>query len=65
MFKILALKLLSHGDSWAILRAAVQKHAETNGYSVVRDFGGHGIGLEFHEDPFVAHVGEKAGKKCF
>lgn len=39
--------------------AAVQEHAEKNGYSVVRDFGGHGIGLEFHEDPFVAHVGEK------
>lgn len=37
---------------------AVQKHAEANGYSVVRDFGGHGIGLQFHEDPFVAHVGE-------
>ena len=31
---------------------AVQKHAEANGYSVVREFGGHGIGLEFHEAPF-------------
>ena len=39
--------------------AAVQAHAEKNGYSVVRAFGGHGIGLEFHEDPFVAHVGKK------
>ncbi|MGL5380053.1 type I methionyl aminopeptidase, partial [Clostridium sp.] len=39
--------------------AAVQEHAEKNGYSVVLDFGGHGIGLQFHEDPFVAHVGEK------
>lgn len=38
---------------------AVQTHAEANGYSVVRDFGGHGIGLLFHEDPFVAHVGTK------
>lgn len=38
---------------------AVQKHAETNGYSVVREFGGHGIGLKFHEDPFVSHVGKK------
>ena len=36
---------------------AVQKHAESNGYSVVREFGGHGIGLEFHEDPFVFHYG--------
>ncbi len=38
---------------------AVQKHAESNGYSVVREFGGHGIGLEFHEEPFVSHVGKK------
>ena len=38
---------------------AVQKHAEKNGYSVVREFGGHGVGLEFHEAPFVSHVGKK------
>ncbi len=38
---------------------AVQKHAESNGYSVVREFGGHGIGLEFHEEPFVSHVGKR------
>ena len=37
---------------------AVQQHAESNGYSVVREFGGHGIGLEFHEDPFVGFVGK-------
>lgn len=39
--------------------AAVQEHAESNGYSVVRDFGGHGVGLKFHEDPFISHVGKK------
>lgn len=39
--------------------AAIQEHAEAHGYSVVRDFGGHGIGLEFHEDPFVYHFGNK------
>lgn len=39
--------------------AAVQEHAEKNGYSVVREFGGHGVGLKFHEDPFVSHVGRK------
>ncbi|MEG1411100.1 MAG: methionyl aminopeptidase [Terrisporobacter sp.] len=38
---------------------AVQTHAESNGYSVVREFGGHGIGCEFHEDPFVFHYGGK------
>ncbi|AIY84837.1 methionine aminopeptidase, type I [Clostridium baratii str. Sullivan] len=39
--------------------AAVQEHAEKNGYSVVRDFGGHGVGIRFHEDPFVAHIGTR------
>ena len=39
--------------------AAVQEHAEGNGYSVVREFGGHGVGLKFHEDPFVSHVGRR------
>ncbi|WP_195938136.1 methionyl aminopeptidase [Romboutsia sp. 1001713B170131_170501_G6] len=36
---------------------AIQQHAQANGYSVVEDFGGHGIGLQFHEDPFVYHYG--------
>ena len=35
---------------------AVNDHATANGYSVVRDIGGHGCGLEFHEDPFVSYV---------
>lgn len=39
--------------------AAVQEHAEANGFSVVRAFGGHGVGMQFHEDPFVAHIGNK------
>lgn len=37
---------------------AVQSCVEENGFSVVREFGGHGIGKEFHEDPFVGFVGE-------
>lgn len=36
--------------------AAILAHARANGYSVVREIGGHGIGLEFHEDPYVSHV---------
>ena len=39
---------------------AIQKHAEANGFSVVREFCGHGIGAKFHEDPQVLHYG-KAG----
>jgi methionyl aminopeptidase len=38
--------------------AAIQKHAEGAGYSVVREFCGHGIGREFHEDPQVLHYGQ-------
>lgn len=40
---------------------AIQVCAESHGYSVVRDFVGHGIGRVFHEDPQIAHYGE-AGK---
>lgn len=39
---------------------AVYDHAHANGYSVVREIGGHGVGLEFHEDPWVGYIG-KAG----
>lgn len=35
---------------------AVRDHARENGYSVVREIGGHGIGLQFHEEPWVGYV---------
>jgi methionyl aminopeptidase len=37
---------------------AIQQHAETHGFSVVREYCGHGIGREFHEDPQVLHYGQ-------
>lgn len=37
---------------------AIQRYAEKNGYSVVREFCGHGIGKVFHEDPQVLHYGK-------
>jgi methionyl aminopeptidase len=37
--------------------AAIQEYAEAEGCSVVRDFVGHGIGREFHDEPKVSHVG--------
>lgn len=37
----------------------IDQYAQENGFSVVRDFGGHGIGLQFHEDPFVHHYGPR------
>jgi methionyl aminopeptidase len=36
---------------------AIERHAKKNGYSVVRDYCGHGIGREMHEDPQVLHFG--------
>ncbi len=38
---------------------AIQKHAEGQGCSVVREFVGHGVGFEFHEPPQVPHFGQK------
>ena len=38
---------------------AINDHAQANGYSIVREIGGHGVGLEFHEDPFVSYVTRK------
>jgi methionyl aminopeptidase len=38
---------------------AIHDYVRNNGYSVVREIGGHGIGLEFHEEPFVSYVSKK------
>ena len=35
---------------------AINSHAQKHGYSIVEEIGGHGIGLEFHEEPFVSYV---------
>ncbi|MCD8026606.1 MAG: methionyl aminopeptidase [Clostridiales bacterium] len=39
--------------------SAINDFVEENGYKVVREVGGHGIGLEFHEEPWVSYVSEK------
>jgi methionyl aminopeptidase len=43
------------GDIGAAIAALAHKH----GYSVVKEFGGHGVGIEFHEEPFICHEGKK------
>lgn len=57
---MLGIEQIKDGARLGDIGHAIQLHAEKNGYSVVRDFCGHGIGREFHEDPQVLHYG-KAG----
>jgi methionyl aminopeptidase len=45
------------GANLGDIGAAIQRHAEGHGYSVVREFCGHGIGRKFHEEPQVLHYG--------
>ena len=46
------------GVHLGVIGAAIQKHAEAAGFSVVREFCGHGIGRNFHEEPQVLHYGK-------
>lgn len=46
------------GKSLGDVGAAIQAYAEGEGFSVVREYGGHGVGRSLHEDPFVQHYGE-------
>lgn len=52
---------LDHVKPWTPLGdmgSAINEFAKKNGYSVVREIGGHGVGLEFHEEPWVSYVSE-------
>lgn len=55
----LAIETVKIGGRFGDIGAVIQQHAESHNYSVVREFVGHGIGRNFHEDPQVCHVGEK------
>ena len=54
----LAIATVRVGSRIGDIGHAIQEHAHKNGFSVVRDFVGHGIGRVFHEDPQVPHFGE-------
>lgn len=47
------------GNTLGDVGHAIQRYVEKNGYSVVRDYIGHGIGRDFHEEPAVHHVGKR------
>jgi methionyl aminopeptidase len=56
----LAIKQVKPGTRLGDIGSIIQKHAEKNGFSVVREYCGHGLGTAFHEDPQILHYG-KAG----
>jgi methionyl aminopeptidase len=53
----LGIQVVRPGGRLGDIGAVIQKHAEKNGFSVVREFCGHGVGRDFHEDPQVVHYG--------
>ena len=55
---IKGIELIRPGLKLGDLGQAIQKHAESMGYSIVREYCGHGIGRNFHEDPHVLHYGK-------
>jgi methionyl aminopeptidase len=54
-----ALDIVRPGTTLGDIGHVIQSHAETNYYSVVREYCGHGIGKVFHEDPQILHYGRK------
>ncbi len=54
-----AISIIKDGIHLGDIGETIQKHVEKKGFSVVRDFCGHGIGKIFHESPNVLHYGKK------
>ena len=54
----LGIRAVRPGARLGDIGAAIQAHAEKQGFSVVREFCGHGIGRKFHEEPQVLHYGK-------
>ena len=53
----LGLEQVKPGERLSNISHAVQTHAEENGFSIVREYVGHGIGQDLHEDPQIPHYG--------
>ena len=59
-----AIKILKEGIRLGDIGSVIQEHVETQGFSVVQDFCGHGIGEKFHKEPSILHYGKKvSGEK--
>jgi len=52
------IEMVQPGTALGDIGHAIQRHVESRGCSVVREYCGHGIGLSFHEDPQVLHYGK-------
>ncbi|MCR4346605.1 MAG: type I methionyl aminopeptidase [Sulfuricaulis sp.] len=52
------IEMVQRGTRLGDIGHAIQQHAEAHGFSIVREYCGHGIGREFHEDPQVLHYGQ-------
>ena len=55
---MLGIEQVKPGNTTGDIGNAIQKHAEKNGFSVVRDFTGHGLGQVFHTSPTILHYGK-------
>jgi methionyl aminopeptidase len=60
----LGITQVKPGATLGDIGAAIQQHAESHGYSIVREFCGHGIGRKFHEEPQVLHYGRPGAGLC-
>ena len=61
---IKGIKTLKDGSFVGNIGSTIQTHVEAQGFSVVRDFCGHGTGKKFHESPNILHYGEpQTGEK--
>tara|TARA_B100000242_G_scaffold240675_1_gene180753 strand:+ start:768 stop:1508 length:741 start_codon:yes stop_codon:yes gene_type:complete len=54
-----AIKIIKENIHLGDIGATIQSHVEAEGFSVVQDFCGHGIGEEFHKEPNILHYGKK------
>jgi methionyl aminopeptidase len=54
-----AINVVKDGVFLGDIGSEIQSHVESNGFSVVQDFCGHGIGKSFHLEPNVLHYGKK------
>lgn len=55
----LGIQMVKPGNTTGHIGHAIYQHARKHGYSVVREWGGHGTGIEFHEEPHVSHFGKR------